>query len=124
MATLTPAFVTWSGAPNEMRSHSLRSIGSQRASDLVIRAAYRYLTQANHPDKNSGNDRASARQAEINHAYFVLSDPFKRRRYDQTMALQERLVERRGSDMVAHRHCGSEAGDHQGSRAFAFRPLT
>ena len=96
---------------------------SPHASAAVIRAAYRCLAQFNHPDKKSGSDAASERQTQINQAYSVLSDPEKRRRYDQTIALQERLNERRGSGVAAHAVPAPEVGEQPVSRPFAFRPL-
>lgn len=96
---------------------------SSHASDLVVKAAYRCLTQANHPDKNSGSAGASARQAVINHAYFVLSDPVRRRRYDHAMTLKQQFVERRGSDLPTPDRASVASAEPKGARAFAFRPL-
>lgn len=51
--------------------------------DVVIRAAYRALSQRYHPDRNGGdNADAARRMSEINRAYDVLSDPIKRKEYD------------------------------------------
>ena len=97
---------------------------SPHASAWVIKAAYRCLAQRNHPDKNPGNAAAGEKLAEINHAYAVLSDPDKRRVYDQTIALHEPAVERRGSGMSAGDGASPAVADHPVSRAFVFRPLT
>ncbi|HSB60783.1 MAG TPA: DnaJ domain-containing protein, partial [Vicinamibacteria bacterium] len=53
------------------------------ASDKDIKAAYRRLARKHHPDMNQGNPKAEARFKEINEAYEVLSDPDKRKRYQQ-----------------------------------------
>jgi DnaJ-class molecular chaperone len=97
---------------------------SPHASAQVIRAAYRCLAQCNHPDKNPGSAAASERQAQINFAYGVLSDPSKRRRYDQRMgAQQESDIERRGSDLATPAHSKAVDDAPPVSRAFVFRPF-
>lgn len=48
-----------------------------------IKASYRSLAFANHPDKNPGDKAAEERFKEISEAYSVLSDPGKRSQYDQ-----------------------------------------
>jgi DnaJ-class molecular chaperone len=53
------------------------------AEDAVIRAAYRALAQLYHPDRFSGtSEEAHRRMSEINEAYSILSDPEKRKKYD------------------------------------------
>jgi DnaJ-domain-containing protein 1 len=55
------------------------------AEDIVIKAAYKALAQRYHPDKWSGDPaEANRRMAAINEAYGVLSDPSKRKQYDQS----------------------------------------
>ncbi len=57
---------------------------SPQAEDVVIRAAYKALAQRYHPDRRNGSQGgAHARMSELNEAYGVLSEPQKRKAYDQ-----------------------------------------
>jgi molecular chaperone DnaJ len=53
------------------------------ASAADIKKAYRKLAREYHPDRNPGDIAAEERFKEIQHAYDVLSDPEKRKAYDQ-----------------------------------------
>lgn len=56
---------------------------SRNASDKDIKQAYRKLARQHHPDVNPNDKQAEARFREINEAYTVISDPEKRKRYDE-----------------------------------------
>lgn len=56
---------------------------ARSASDADIKSAYRKLAKQFHPDKNQGDEKAAERFKEIGEAYAVLSDPEKRKLYDQ-----------------------------------------
>ncbi len=53
------------------------------ASDTQIKAAYRKLALKYHPDRNQGDKAAEAEFKKVSEAYAVLSDPPKRKQYDQ-----------------------------------------
>ena len=56
----------------------------ERGADAdTIKRAFRKLARQHHPDVNPGDKGAEAKFKEISEAYEVLSDPDKRRRYEQ-----------------------------------------
>ncbi|MDR5708843.1 MAG: DnaJ C-terminal domain-containing protein [Armatimonadota bacterium] len=69
-----------------------RILGIPRNADAKqINEAFRRLARQYHPDVNK-DPQAAEKFKEINEAYQVLSDPEKRKRYDQMLELRERGI--------------------------------
>lgn len=94
----------------------------RNASDEEIRRAYRKLARKYHPDVNPGNKQAENKFKEISAAYEVLSDPEKRKLYDEFG--EAGLAP--GFDAAkarAYRHWQGEAASSGGGSTFEFEDL-
>jgi molecular chaperone DnaJ len=84
---------------------------SPDASPQEIKRAYRRLARENHPDANPGDAAAEQRFKAVSTAYDVLSDPAKRRQYDQARRL---LTGGWGGFGFRSRGAGFDLGDFVG----------
>jgi len=83
-----------------------RILGVEKnATEKEIKRAFRQLARQHHPDVNPDQPKAEERFKEINEAYEVLSDPEKRRKYDQL-----------GADWQRWQGAGGRPGDFDWSR--------
>ena len=69
---------------------------AKNASEKEIKQAFRKLARKHHPDVNPGDRGAEQKFKEINEAHEVLSDPEKRRKYDQLGANWKQYEHARG----------------------------
>jgi molecular chaperone DnaJ len=63
---------------------------SEKASDEEIKKAYRRLAKKYHPDSNPNNKMAEEKFKEVSEAHEVLSNPQKRKQYDQLRQMGQR----------------------------------
>lgn len=85
-----------------------------------IKAAWRSMAKAVHPDHNQGDPTATERFAEVGRAYETLKDPAKRSRYDQLLQMAE--AKQQGPTILQQRQAAREAAERaKAARANAER---
>ncbi|MBI1816946.1 MAG: molecular chaperone DnaJ [Deltaproteobacteria bacterium] len=94
---------------------------ARSASAAEIKKAYRKLARKFHPDVNPGNKDAEERFKHISHAHDVLSDPEKRKLYDEfgTAGLQAGFDPAQAREATSwHRGGPFDPGEFAGGRGF------
>ena len=67
-----------------MKKDLYEILGVERtADDKKLKSAYRKLAKKYHPDANPGDQEAEKKFKDVGEAYAILSDPEKRKLYDQ-----------------------------------------
>jgi curved DNA-binding protein len=93
---------------------------AKTASDKEIKQAFRKLARKYHPDVNPGDKAAEMRFKELNEANEVLSDPEKRKKYDELGANWRMYEQAQRSGSGA----GSPFGQWSNSTGGGFRTMT
>lgn len=101
-----------------MRTHYDNLKVPETATRDAIKSAYRQLCLKHHPDRNPGNADSERIMCIVNDAYAILSDPAKRRAYDQELTLRRTrdFQPKDPSPASASREAWKR---HQQSRAYA-----
>jgi curved DNA-binding protein len=86
---------------------------SKNASEKEIRSAFRKLARQYHPDVNPNNKVAEEKFKEINEANEVLSDPEKRKQYDEMLNYYEQYGRWPGATAGAGTQGGYGGGNYQ-----------
>ena len=98
---------------------------SRNASEKEIKSAYRKLAKKYHPDSNQGNQDAENKFKEASEAYSVLSDPEKRKQYDQFgfAAFDEKRLACQQARGVGNGHPGPSVAIVNGHNAHKHSPF-
>ncbi|WFS01476.1 DnaJ domain-containing protein [Rhizobium tumorigenes] len=88
-----------------------KTLGVRQDADVdEIKAAWRSMAKAIHPDHNRDDPTATARFAEVGRAYETLKDPKKRSRYDQVINMSS-AAKGNGPTIMQQRQAAREADE-------------
>ena len=90
---------------------------SKGAEDKEIKRAYRKLAKKYHPDTNAGDPAAEQKFKDVTEAYTILSDPEKRKLYDQ---FGHAAFDGSMPEGGAYQYSGAGAGQNGGYQEFHF----
>ena len=77
-----------------------------------IRTAYRKLAKANHPDKHKGDPIYVEKFKDLQEAYDVLSDSYKRKEYDDQLARQKSYNKKDAKKSTANKKSDKSSNDN------------
>lgn len=86
---------------------------NKNATEKEIRQAYRKLARKHHPDVNPGDKAAEEKFKEINEANEVLSDPEKRKKYDELSSYYQQYGHMPGASDFPGAGGGYDDGTYQ-----------
>ncbi|WP_315192286.1 DnaJ domain-containing protein [Capnocytophaga sputigena] len=81
-----------------------------------IRTAYRKLAKANHPDKHKGDPIYVEKFKDLQEAYDVLSDSYKRKEYDDQLARQNSYNKKNSKKEQAANKKSSKSSNNNGQQ--------
>ncbi len=90
---------------------------SKTADEKAIKKAYRKLAKKYHPDMNPGDKTAEQKFKEATDAYNILSDPEKRKLYDQ---YGHAAFDGTGAESEFYKNYRNYGGNHGGYQEFHF----
>ena len=89
---------------------------SSDADDKDIKKTYKKLAKKYHPDLNQGNEKSELKFKEVNEAYHAISDPEKRKKYDELRQNYNQWQSRGGRGNFDYSQWQDSSGDGMHTR--------